>query len=186
MITPSGSLYRGDALLLVDVQVDFCPDGALPVPEGDRVVPVLNRWLEAATREDLPVYATRHWHPPADRRAPPPRHCVRGSPGAAFPPGLRLPDHAVILDRRTHSGEEPLSAFRDTDLAARLAEDEVRQLWVGGLSLDGAVAATVLDAEGRGVQVVVIRDATRPTSAAAGERAVSQIRARAVRIETTA
>ena len=89
-----------DALIVVDVQNDFCPGGALPVPEGDRVVPVLNRWIEAARAGGAAVVASRDWHPPGhvsfrERGGPWPAHCVQGTDGAAFHPGLRLPADAA-------------------------------------------------------------------------------------------
>ena len=86
-----------DALLLVDVQVDFCPGGSLPIPQGDTVVPVLNRWLEAAATTGIAVVASRDWHPPhhvsfEPQGGPWPVHCVQHTPGAAFHPDLALPN----------------------------------------------------------------------------------------------
>ncbi len=86
----------GDALLLVDVQRDFLPGGALAVPRGDEVVPALNRYLRLFATRGLPIFASRDWHPPDHasfqaRGGPWPPHCVRDSAGAQFAPGLELP-----------------------------------------------------------------------------------------------
>ena len=88
-------MQPGDALLIVDVQNDFCPGGALAVTEGDQVVPVLNQWIEEAQVRGVQVYASRDWHPAGhisfkDRGGPWPPHCMQGTTGAAFHPGTRL------------------------------------------------------------------------------------------------
>src|SRR5690349_9197046 len=98
------ALGPSDALIIVDVQNDFCPGGALPVPEGDRVVPVLNRWNEAASAGGATVVASRDWHPAGhvsfrERGGPWPPHCVQDTKGAAFHPGLRLPADVLIVSK---------------------------------------------------------------------------------------
>ena len=90
------ALGPADALLVVDVQNDFCPGGALPVPDGDHVVPVLNRWIDAAAAGGAAVVASRDWHPPGhasfrERGGPWPAHCVQGTAGAAFHSDLHCP-----------------------------------------------------------------------------------------------
>src|SRR5207237_10586686 len=94
----------GDALLIVDVQNDFCPGGALAVPEGDAIVPVLNRWIAEAEACRAPVFASRDWHPEnhisfTQRGGPWPPHCVQNTRGAAFHPDLRLPPNAEIVSK---------------------------------------------------------------------------------------
>src|SRR5438874_13818264 len=96
------ALKTGDALLIVDVQNDFCPGGALAVPEGDAVVPILNRWIAEAEGTGVPVFASRDWHPPnhisfKERGGPWPPHCVQGTEGGALQQGLKLPRHALII-----------------------------------------------------------------------------------------
>ena len=165
-LTDAAPAPAGDALLIIDVQRDFCPGGAYPVPDGDAVVPVLNEWIAAAREKTIPVFATRDWHP-ADHvsfstrggRLPP--HSVQGTPGAAFHPGLRLPPDAVIISKGTQAEVDADSAFAGTDLAPRLRDAHVRRLWVGGLALDDAVRATVLDALKHEFTVEVIAPATR-------------------------
>ena len=170
-------LSPGDALLLVDVQNDFCPGGALPIEEGDRVVPVLNRWLRTARERGLPVYASRDWHP---RRHPSfreqggewPPHCIQGTAGARFHPDLELPEDAMAIAKGVRFDRDQLSAFDETGLAAQLRRDGVRRLWVGGLAQDVCVRASVLDALSAGFAVHVIVAATRPVRAKAGREAL--------------
>jgi len=164
---------KHDALVVVDVQRDFCPGGALPVPEGDRVVPVVNRLLHLA--KWLAV-ATRDWHP-ADHCSfvsqggiwPP--HCVAGSPGAEFHPGLAAGDFQHVVSKGTRPGAEAYSGFEGTDLAARLAQGGIRRVFVCGLATDYCVKATVLDARQAGFEVVVITDAIRGVEVRPGDSA---------------
>jgi nicotinamidase/pyrazinamidase len=104
MKDPSDEFKLGDGLLLVVVQVDFCPDGALPVVGSDEIVPILNRWIAAARHRGIPVYASRDWHPvrhvsfeEEGGRWPP--HCIQDTEGAAFHPGLRLPLDAIKVTK---------------------------------------------------------------------------------------
>ncbi len=102
----SEPLTPTDAVVAVDVQNDFCPGGALPVPEGDQVVPVLNRWIEAAQRAGATVVISRDWHPRdhcsfETRGGPWPVHCVQSTPGAEIRPDLRVPPDAVLVDKAT-------------------------------------------------------------------------------------
>ena len=95
MTSAEPTMQQGDALLIVDVQNDFCPGGALPVEGGDRIVPVINRWIERATAQQLPVYASRDWHPSghisfAERGGPWPPHCLQDSKGASSLSDLTL------------------------------------------------------------------------------------------------
>jgi nicotinamidase/pyrazinamidase len=159
------------------VQRDFCPGGALPVPEGDGVVPVLNRWVRAAQRAGVPIYVSRDWHP---RRHPSfegsggpwPPHCIQGSPGAELHPNLELPPDVVGVIKGVRFDRDQLSAFDGTGLASQLARDAVRRLWVGGLALDVCVRATVLDALDAGLDVHVIVGGTRPITEAGGREAL--------------
>src|SRR5512145_193771 len=104
MTEPRELLRPGDGLLLVDVQSDFCPGGALPIAEGDAVVPVLNRWIEAAQAKGVAVYASRDWHPLRHvsflgHGGLWPPHCLEDSPGAAFRPDLALPAETVRVTK---------------------------------------------------------------------------------------
>jgi len=170
-----------DALLIVDVQNDFCPGGALPVPRGDEVVPVLNRYAERFHAAGAPVFASRDWHPERTRHfkawggAWPP-HCVQGTPGAAFHPELRLPPGTVIVSKGQDPEQDAYSAFQAvTDeglgFAAALGARGVRRLFVGGLATDYCVRASVLDALKEGFEVVVLEDAVRAVDVQPGDGA---------------
>jgi nicotinamidase/pyrazinamidase len=181
MAEPEEELRPGDGLLVVDVQPCFCPGGDLPIPEGDQVVPVLNRWLAAAREKQIPVYASRDWHPPhhpsfeeEDGTWPP--HCVQDDEGAAFHPDLDLPPDTVKVTKGVRLNHNQKSAFDETGLAEQLRRDGVGRLWVGGLALDVCVLASVLDGRREGFEIVVIDEATRPVDAEAGRKALAQMR----------
>jgi nicotinamidase/pyrazinamidase len=182
------SMRPGDALLVIDVQNDFCPEGALPVEEGDRVVPVLNRWLRAAREGGIPVYASRDWHPRGhpsfvEAGGPWPAHCVQDTEGAAFHADLELPDGVVLVAKGVRFDIDQYSAFNETGLEERLRSDGIRRLWVGGLALDVCVRATVLDALQAGLEVRVIVDATRPVVAEEGRRALEEMKSAGAFVE---
>jgi len=182
-------LQPGDALLVVDVQPDFCPGGALPVPEGDRVIPLLDAWIEAARARGVPVYASRDWHPPRHpsfeaQGGPWPPHCVQDTPGAAYHPDLRLPDDAFRIAKGTRLDRDQYSAFDATGLAEHLRDRDVRRVWVGGLALDVCVEASVLDARKEGFAAHLLRAATRPVESRAGEAAVHRMQAAGAAVET--
>jgi nicotinamidase/pyrazinamidase len=187
--TPGAQPLRpGDALLVVDLQNDFCPGGALPIEEGDRVVPILNRWLRVARERGVPVYASRDWHPRGhlsfvEAGGPWPAHCVQDTEGAAFHAGLELPDDVVLVAKGVRFDVDQYSAFHETGLEERLRSDGVARLWVGGLALDVCVRATVLDALRAGLEVRVLVDATRPVTAEEGRRALDEMRAAGALLE---
>lgn len=174
-------MAQGDALLIVDVQNDFCPGGALAVPQGDRVVPILNRYIERFRERGLPVYASRDWHPEATRHfeasgGPWPPHCVAGTEGAAFHPGLRLPESATVVSKGTDPEDDGYSAFEaatadGTMLEPALRGDGVGRLFVGGLATDYCVRASVLDAAKRGFRPVLLVDAIRGIDVEEGDQA---------------
>jgi nicotinamidase/pyrazinamidase len=162
------------ALLIVDVQQDFLPGGALAVPRGDEVVPVLNRYIELARDQDVPILASRDWHPGRHcsfqgQGGPWPPHCIAGSPGAGFAPGLTLPADAVIISKATREAPDAYSAFSGTDLEERLREMGVKELLIGGLATDYCVRATVCDALAAGFEVKLLADAIRAVDAHPGD-----------------
>jgi nicotinamidase/pyrazinamidase len=159
------------ALIVVDVQNDFCAGGSLEVSDGDRVVPVLNEYAARFVAEGRPVFATRDWHPDRTRhfRADGgiwPPHCVQGSRGAEFHPDLRLPAGTVVVSSGETFDDEGYSAFpsRLADgrgLAEVLRGLGVRRLFIGGLATDWCVRATVLDALAAGFEATLLLDASR-------------------------
>lgn len=179
-----------DALLIVDVQRDFCPGGALPVPAGDEVVPVLNRWIEAAQQCGATVVASRDWHPPQhisfqERGGPWPAHCVQQSEGARFHPELRLPPQTQIVDKGMHPDRDNYSAFDSTPLGDELRHHGIHRVFVGGLALDVCVRASAIDARKAGLEVHLIRDGAKPIDDEGGAEALEEMRAAGVFIDDT-
>ncbi len=181
------------ALLIVDVQNDFLPGGSLAVPHGDEVIPVLNRYIALAQSRGAPVFASRDWHPGnhCSFRAHGgswPEHCVAGTPGAAFAPGLELPRDAVIISKAMREDADAYSSFEGTDLAPRLRKLGVKHVLVGGLATDYCVLHTVRDALKSGFEVLLLQDAIRAVNVQPGdgeraERQMAQAGAVAIRIE---
>lgn len=174
-------LTKRDALVVVDVQKDFCPGGRLAVDEGDAVVPVLNRCVAAAQESGAVVVVSRDWHPPGhvsfeERGGDWPAHCVRGTDGAALHEGLALPDTVVLVSKGRDADRDQYSAFDQTGLGAVLERSGVERVVVGGLAQDVCVLRTVVDACGSGLKVHVLLDATRPVDAEAGRKAVHEMR----------
>lgn len=172
-------LQAGDALLIIDVQNDFLPGGALAVAGGDEVVAPLNMWIARFTKAGLPIFATRDWHP-ADHASfhaqggPWPSHCVAETPGAAYPATLALPATAVVVAKAMERETEAYSGFSGTDLDARLRGLHARRLFIGGLATEYCVFHTVGDALRLGYGVVLLRDAIRAVNVTSGdgERAI--------------
>jgi nicotinate phosphoribosyltransferase len=156
---------QGDALLVVDVQNDFLPGGSLAVPQGDDVVPALNLYCAAFRTRNLPIFASRDWHPSnhcsfADQGGPWPPHCVAETDGAQFASGLDLSE-TVIISKATEPESDAYSAFENTDLDARLKQAHIKRLFVGGLATDYCVLNTVRDAIRLNYSVVLLEDAIR-------------------------
>jgi len=173
------------ALFIVDVQKDFCQGGALPVPDGDRVVPVLNQMIHRFEQEGRSVYASRDWHPPDTIHfkafgGPWPVHCVAGTPGADFHPDLHMPADAVVISTGQGRLDHGYSAFDGTSGDGTLLADDLRRrgittLLVGGLATDYCVRATVLDARREGLSVIVLTDAIAGIGAAESARALDEM-----------
>lgn len=175
------TLQRGDALIVVDVQNDFCPGGALAIDGGDEVVSVLNRWIDAALSKEVPVYFSRDWHPIdhisfEQRGGPWPPHCLQDSEGAQFHPDLQVPDAAIKVTKGVRFDQDQNSAFEQTGLARQLREDGIQRVFVGGLAQDVCVLATVLDGCREGFDVALIDGATRPVTPESGEDSQRKMR----------
>ncbi len=174
-----------DALVIVDVQNDFCPGGALAVPDGDAVVERVNDLAAAASF----VIATRDWHPLdhgsfAPHGGPWPPHCVHDTPGAQLHSGIDTGRIDVVVDKGQTRDTDGYSGFQQTELESILRDHQVETVHVAGLALDYCVKATALDAQRAGFEVVVHRDATRAVDVEAGdgERAVAELRAAGVQV----
>ncbi len=162
------------ALIVVDVQNDFCPGGALPVPGGDEVVPVLNAYGEKIRLAGGVSVFTRDWHPPnhssfRENGGIWPVHCVQNTPGAAFCPGLIFPGTAVLVSKATDPQKEAYSGFEGTDLQTHLVRLGIKTLLVGGLATDYCVKNTVLDGLKLGFSVYFLEDASRAVNAKPGD-----------------
>ncbi len=187
MTASPSELKPGDALIIVDVQNDFCPGGALPIERGDEVVPVLNDWIAAAEAGGTPIYASRDFHPKGhmsfdETGGPWPLHCIQDSDGARFHPDLDLPDDATVVTKGVRLDQDQNSAFDQTGLATELRKQEVNRVFVGGLAEDVCVLATALDGRNEGFEVVLIENATRPVTSEGGATARQQMRDAGVRL----
>ena len=178
-----------DALVIVDVQNDFCPGGALGVPGGDAVVPVLNRYAERFAAAGAPVFASRDWHPAGTSHFKAhggvwPPHCVQGTPGAELHPQLVLPSGAAIVSKGMDPSEDAYSCFQaetadGMPFAAALGELGVCRLFVGGLATDYCVKSTVVDGVQAGFEMVVPADAIAAVDLTPGDgaKALDEMRA---------
>jgi nicotinamidase/pyrazinamidase len=172
-------MERSSALLIQDVQNDFCSGGSLAVPGGDQVVPVLNRYGELFRERELPVYASRDWHPANSSHFKEaggvwPVHCVQGTDGARFHPDLRLPDDTLIISKGMDPTQDGFSSFEAVtengdDFLASLRGRGIRHLYIGGLATDYCVKNTVLDALRRELSVTLLIDAVRGVDLAPGD-----------------
>ncbi len=171
------ALEPWDALLVVDVQRDFCPGGSLAVPEGDAVVAAINPWIAAARQAGRLIVASRDWHPRRhvsfeSEGGPWPEHCVQDSPGAAFHPELALPEETVVVSKGVRLDKDQYSAFDETGLGEFLRRQGIRRVWVAGLAQEVCVHASVLSAREEGFGVVLIREGIRALDATRGAEAL--------------
>jgi nicotinamidase/pyrazinamidase len=170
---------EADALIIVDVQNDFCPGGALAVPGGHEVVPVINRLLE---HRWLSV-ATMDWHPAEhssfeSRGGPWPQHCVQHTPGAELHPELDATKVQLVIAKGSHHDHDAYSGFHGTDLAKILRDKGIRRVVVCGIATDYCVRATAHDALHEGFEVLVLEDAIRGVEVHSGDcqRAIEELR----------
>ena len=181
---------KGDALIIVDVQLDFLPGGALAVSHGDEVIPVLNGYLEKFERHRLPIFATRDWHPANHcsfqaQGGPWPPHCVAGTPGAAFASQLVLPRGTEIVSKGVLQQAPGYSGFEITGLAWRLRRLACKRVFIGGLATDYCVRATAVDGLREGFAVVVLEDGVRAVDVQPGDgtRALEELAALGAKLE---
>jgi nicotinamidase/pyrazinamidase len=190
-------MKKSTALLLVDVQNDFCPGGALAVSGGDHVVEPLNRISGYFAAVGLPVLASRDWHPQETKHFKDfggvwPPHCVQGTPGAEFHPALRLPEGTIVISKGGTPDSNAYSAFdgQSADgvcLGDVLKKLQVEHLYVGGLATDYCVSASVFDAVKKGLEVTLLTDAIAAVEVVAGDsaKALEMMKNAGVRFCTT-
>lgn len=159
------------ALLIIDVQNDFCPGGALAVPDGDKIIKVLNKYIEIFLKKGWHILATRDWHPEktthfASGGGKWPIHCVQHTKGAEFHPELKLPDGAIIISKGMDPRSDSYSCFQGYDSKGRdflsvLRDLKIKELYTGGLATDYCVRASVLDGIKNGFKVILLMDAIK-------------------------
>lgn len=169
------------ALIVVDVQNDFCPGGSLAVAHGDEVVAPLNKLIGEFLERGEPVFKSRDWHPPQTKHFAAsggtwPVHCVQDTKGAEFHPDL-LADMHIRTVSKGLGDMDCYSAFDETDLDLQLRRLGVEEVWVGGLATDYCVKNTVLDALDKGYKVKALKDAMRAVdlNPGDGDRAIEEM-----------
>ena len=178
-------LDNTDALLVIDMQVDFLPGGALGVAGGHEVVAPINHLIELYGAAGAPVFASRDWHPQDHcsfqaQGGPWPPHCMADTPGAGFAAELALPDAAVVISKADTAAVDAYSAFAGTDLATQLRARGVERVAVVGLATDYCVLNTVTDALEEGFTTLVVPEAMRAVDVQPGDgrRALDRMVAR--------
>jgi len=171
-------IIKNSALLIIDMQRDFCSGGALPVPGCDDIVPIINEYIELF--QGRKVIASRDWHPPnhisfKSRGGPWPPHCIQGTKGAEFHPNLKLPRDTIVISKAYLPDKEAYSAFDGTELHYVLSKLGIRRLFVTGVATEYCVKETVIDALKLGYEVVVLEDAIRGISLKGSEEAITEM-----------
>ena len=172
---------KNSALLVIDVQNDFCAEGgALLVRGCSSIIPRINEYIDIFVNKGLMVIASRDWHPPnhisfKDRGGPWPPHCIQGSKGAEFHPNLKLPKNVVIISKAFLPDKEAYSAFDGTELHYILTLHSIRRLFITGVATDYCVKASVIDALRLGYEVIVLSDAIAGVSKESSEKALEEM-----------
>jgi nicotinamidase/pyrazinamidase len=159
---------------VIDVQRDFCPGGALAVKDGDKVVPRLDKVIEAFERAGLPIFFTRDWHPAnhisfRSQGGIWPPHCVQNTLGAEFHQDLKVPQGATVISKGDKPKLEAYSGFQATDLEKRLKAKGVDEVFIGGLATDYCVKESSLDALRAGFAVELMQDCVMPVNVRPGD-----------------
>lgn len=158
---------ENDALIIIDPQNDFCsPKGALPVPDAEQAIPVINDYIKLVEKTKAKFFATRDWHPPnhisfKQRGGPWPPHCIQETEGAKFHPNLKLTSTVSIISKATDPDKESYSAFDDTPLEQQLKAQNIQRLFIGGFATDYCVKYTILKAMSLGFGTVLLLDSIR-------------------------
>ncbi|MEM0014191.1 MAG: nicotinamidase [Zestosphaera sp.] len=168
------------ALVVVDMQNDFCEGGSLPVIGCGSIVSKINDYIKLFSSAGVTVVASRDWHPPnhvsfKTRGGPWPPHCVAGSEGAEFVEGLQLPEGTIVVSKATEPDFEAYSAFNSTPLHYILSVRGVRRLFIAGIATDYCVKETALEGLRLGYEVVVLADAVAGVSEASSEKALKEL-----------
>lgn len=159
------------ALLVVDMQNDFCPGGALSVPEGDKIIPKINKYIKIFVKKNLPIFVTRDWHPVRTQHFKDfggawPVHCIQNNQGAQFHPELKLPKSAILLYKGMDPTQDAYSAFQaENESGVKLPQllkiMGISELYIGGLATDYCVRFSSRDALKQGLKVKLLTDAIK-------------------------
>lgn len=182
------------ALLVVDIQIDFCPGGALGVREGDQIIPTVNKYVDLFLKKRLPVFVSRDWHPQdskhfKDAGGPWPVHCVQNTKGAEFHPDFHVPDQAIVLSKGTDPELDGYSVFEARDSHNKpfmqlLEEMGVVELYIAGIATDYCVRMTSLDAFESGFVVHVLTDAIKGVDQSDSTRTIAEITSQNGKLKT--
>ncbi len=169
-----------DALIVVDVQNDFMPWGALPVPWADSIIPVINEYLSVFKEVGAPIFATRDWHPEnhfsfKENGGLWPRHCVQWSRGSQFPENLKLPKDSFIINKGDRPELETYSGFQGTILNNLLGERGVKRVFICGVATDYCVFNTALGALNLGYFAFILEDAVKGVSEEGSRKALNKL-----------
>ncbi len=178
-------LNLNKVLLIVDMQIDFCPGGALPVPGGDEIIPMIHKYIEIFRERSYSVFASRDWHQERTEHFKSeggrwPKHCIRGTYGAGFHPALELPDDISVISKGTGNSGDGYSVFSGKGIDGRsfnemLQEKDTDELYIAGLATEFCVKETALDAQREGYAVFLLKDATRGIDPEQTEKAVEEM-----------
>jgi nicotinamidase/pyrazinamidase len=165
---------NNDALIVTDIQNDFLPGGALPVREGDQVIPMMNEYIRIFKSGKAKIIISRDWHPKdhisfKSQGGSWPPHCVQNTTGSEFSPDLKIPKDVIIVSKATDPAKEAYSVFDGTDLASKLKTQGIQRVFIGGLATDYCVKESVLHAMKLGFQVAVLIDGIRGIDAKPGD-----------------
>jgi len=175
---------NGNALLVIDIQLDFMPYGSLAVKDGDKIIPVINKLVKLFSANEDMIFFSRDWHPEkhcsfSENGGTWPEHCIRGTRGARFHPDVQIPETSKIISKATTESKVAYSAFEDTELAEELEKNNINTLYVCGLATDVCVRSTVLDGLKLGLTVIVVSDAVKAVELEPGDgdRAIHEMNA---------
>ncbi|MCS7111621.1 MAG: nicotinamidase [Ignisphaera sp.] len=169
-----------DALIVVDMQNDFMPGGALPVENALTIIPTINEYLKIFNDSAAVIVATRDWHPPNHisfntRGGPWPPHCIQGSKGAEFHPLLKLPSSAIVVSKAIDENREAYSGFDSTELESVLRRRGVKRVFVCGVATEYCVRATAIDAMKLGFQTHILIDAIKGIDRVRSEEVMNEL-----------
>ncbi|AIF69398.1 pyrazinamidase/nicotinamidase pxnc [Palaeococcus pacificus DY20341] len=176
-----------EALIVVDMQKDFMPGGALPVPNGDRIIPRVEEYIGLFKERGALIVATRDWHPENHMSFKEyggiwPKHCIQNTKGAEFV--IKLPEDAIIISKADKPDKEAYSGFEGTGLANILKEREVKKVYICGVATEYCVKATALDALKHGFEVYLLKDAVKGINPSDEEKVLKELEENGVKIAT--